>query len=132
MLEIYNETVLDLLSDDATPKGLDIRQNPAGGVHVPDLNVVSVACLDDVIKVMAHGYSNRAVGSHNVNEHSSRSHLVLSVDVRSPAVSPRTHAYLLGWCYCTENACHVCFSLVLSPVSTRPCCCARMSPVHRS
>ena len=56
-------------------------QNPAGGVHVPGLSVKDVRGLEDVITVMAKGYSNRAVGSHNVNEHSSRSHLVLSVDV---------------------------------------------------
>jgi kinesin family protein C2/C3 len=45
--------------------------------------VVSVSTVADVISAMAKGYSNRAVGSHNVNEHSSRSHLVLSIDVRS-------------------------------------------------
>ncbi len=61
--------------------GIAWVQNPAGGVHVPDLNVIPVSTVEDVVRTMAKGYKNRAVGSHNVNEHSSRSHLVLSVDV---------------------------------------------------
>ena len=63
------------------PCGIAWAQNPAGGVHVPDLNVIPVSTVEDVVWTMAKGYKNRAVGSHNVNEHSSRSHLVLSVDV---------------------------------------------------
>jgi kinesin family member C2/C3 len=82
MLEIYNETVQDLLDDEGSGKGgLEIRQAPGGGVFVQDLTQVSVSSLDEVVSVMVKGYKNRAVGSHNVNEHSSRSHLVLGVEV---------------------------------------------------
>lgn len=58
-------------------------QAPTGGVFVQDLTTVTVSNLEEVILVMTKGYKNRAVGSHNVNEHSSRSHLVLSVQVQS-------------------------------------------------
>ena len=51
-------------------------------MFVQDLTQVGVSGLDEVVMVMNKGSKNRAVGSHNVNEHSSRSHLVLSVQVR--------------------------------------------------
>ena len=75
-------------------------QAPTGGVFVQDLTTVTVSNLDEVILVMTKGYKNRAVGSHNVNEHSSRSHLVLSVQVRSCGCDCSTH---LLFCYYYHN-----------------------------
>ena len=44
---------------------------------------------------MEEGAKNRAVGAHNVNEHSSRSHLVVSVWVRGSGVGGNSLALLL-------------------------------------
>merc|ERR1712023_267310 len=41
----------------------------------------AVSSLEDVQVLLAKGAKHRSVGSNNVNEHSSRSHLVLSVKV---------------------------------------------------
>ena len=98
MLEIYNECVRDMLVSDVkadgggggaarkkawgankTAGGLQVRHSKEGGVEVEGLSQVGVgspAEVEDLIKV---GLRNRAVGAHNVNEHSSRSHLVLTV-----------------------------------------------------
>ena len=83
MMEIYNDQVFDLL--DSGGRGLEIRQSPEGGVYVPGLRQMPVACLDDVMKVFATGSANRATGATNINEHSSRSHSVLQVDVCTTA-----------------------------------------------
>jgi len=80
ILEIYNEEIRDLL--DTTPgKKLEVRQGPDGN-YVQDLALFPVASYDEVIEIWGKARSNRTTFSNNVNEHSSRSHLVLSVYVR--------------------------------------------------
>ncbi|KAI0562719.1 Kinesin [Gracilaria domingensis] len=87
MLEIYNETLRDLiLPDSATnPPKLDIRRNmnasSSNAVHIPNLTEVNVDTVEDVWEVMHYGAANRSKGRTNMNEHSSRSHLVLKVTV---------------------------------------------------
>uniref|UniRef100_A0A7S2BUC2 Kinesin-like protein n=1 Tax=Florenciella parvula TaxID=236787 RepID=A0A7S2BUC2_9STRA len=88
-LEIYNETVRDLLDD--TPRGrggpggaeekkLDVRQTADGNV-VPGLTEVPVTNIEEVMSLMARGTDNRAVGSHDMNEHSSRSHSIMTINL---------------------------------------------------
>ncbi|CAM9642440.1 unnamed protein product, partial [Chrysoparadoxa australica] len=81
MLEIYNETVRDLLVQDSkvAPK-LEIRQQN-NSIVVPGLTEVAVDGMDEVMAQLAAGKLNRAVGSHDMNEHSSRSHMIFSVKV---------------------------------------------------
>jgi kinesin family protein C2/C3 len=88
MLEVYNELILDLLSPSAgDSKGererLDVRQTPDGkGVVVSGLLEVAVESSEQVEALMAQGQSNRAVGAHDMNEHSSRSHSILTITVK--------------------------------------------------
>lgn len=88
MLEIYNENVYDLLVDPpkraSDRKKLEIRKRSNGGVFVQGLKRVEVASMETVEQVMTAGSKNRAAGSHDMNEHSSRSHLVLAIHVRLP------------------------------------------------
>uniref|UniRef100_A0A0D3C0F1 Kinesin-like protein n=1 Tax=Brassica oleracea var. oleracea TaxID=109376 RepID=A0A0D3C0F1_BRAOL len=77
MVEIYNEQVRDLLSDD-----------------VPDASMHCVRSTDDVLELMNIGLMNRAVGATALNEKSSRSHSVLSVHVRG--VDVKTDSELRG------------------------------------
>ncbi|CAN0330595.1 unnamed protein product, partial [Hapterophycus canaliculatus] len=86
MLEIYNEAVYDLLgkarqsSPGVTAKtSLDIRQNAAGGTSVPGLTEVVVSGMAEVSAQLERGGKNRAVGAHDMNEHSSRSHMIFNV-----------------------------------------------------
>ncbi|MED6167169.1 hypothetical protein PIB30_000420 [Stylosanthes scabra] len=62
MLEIYNETVRDLLSAD-------------------DANLVPVQSTADVLSLMDLGFKNRAVSATAMNDRSSRSHSCLTVHV---------------------------------------------------
>lgn len=87
MLEIYNENLRDLIREDdgsLAPK-LDIRRDPNSSsqtaVHVPNLSEVAVESVDHVWGVMERGSTNRSKGKTNMNEHSSRSHLIFKVAV---------------------------------------------------
>lgn len=48
---------------------------------MPGLRVEDVASLEDVAQVINRGKQNRSTFATNMNEHSSRSHLVLSLHV---------------------------------------------------
>jgi len=80
VLEVYNETVCDLLTRGAAGSDLAIRMRK-DEVFVENLTECDVECSDDVEELMQLASSNRSTASNNVNEHSSRSHLVLSVKV---------------------------------------------------
>jgi len=83
MLEIYNDDVFDLLSPSGNKKSVDIRRDSEGRVGVPDMTKEKVNSLEDVLNLLAKGNKNRAVAATSLNEHSSRSHMVLNVQVTS-------------------------------------------------
>lgn len=95
MLEIYNDEIYDLLTggnmaekkESAMKAGgktsLEIRRNEEGRIEVPNLHREKVTSIDDVMELLKRGNGNRATASTDMNEHSSRSHMVLAVDVYS-------------------------------------------------
>ncbi len=115
VLEIYNETLRDLLVGEGRPEGpvgaareappkLEIRNSgdPGGGagsgVHVPGLTVRAAESLGEVLSLLEAGDRNRAQACTNLNEHSSRSHALVSIHVAvrppaggSPARSAKLH-----------------------------------------
>ncbi|CAL1533617.1 unnamed protein product [Lymnaea stagnalis] len=93
VMEIYNETLRDLLNMDASNK-LEVRMRSEGGLYVPGLVTVPVSKLDEVNKLFETGRKNRATASTNMNEHSSRSHCLLCVTVRGQ--NPTTGSKSLG------------------------------------
>lgn len=80
VLEIYNETIRDLLRDPDQDVSLkhDIHEG-AQGVYVDDLTEVAVQDLETVRKLLRIGHDNRHVAETRMNADSSRSHLVLTV-----------------------------------------------------
>uniref|UniRef100_A0A0D9VNL2 Kinesin-like protein n=1 Tax=Leersia perrieri TaxID=77586 RepID=A0A0D9VNL2_9ORYZ len=82
VLEVYNEQIRDLLASSPSSKKLEIKQ--AGeGQHVPGIVEAKVESIKEVWGVLQAGSNARAVGSNNVNEHSSRSHCMLCIMVRA-------------------------------------------------
>ncbi|KAL1569701.1 Kinesin-like protein KIN-14R [Salvia divinorum] len=82
VLEVYNEQIRDLLAIE-TSKKLEIKQASEGSHHIPGIVEAKVENIQQVWNVLQAGSSARAVGSNNVNEHSSRSHCMLCIMVRS-------------------------------------------------
>mmetsp|Transcript_6469 Transcript_6469/g.19426 ORF Transcript_6469/g.19426 Transcript_6469/m.19426 type:complete len:288 (+) Transcript_6469:1465-2328(+) len=81
VLEIYNESIRDLLRDPSKGlKKLEVRRNERGN-YVPDLTTVEVHDDAEVLELMDMADSVRAAASTDMNEHSSRSHMLLSVHV---------------------------------------------------
>ncbi|CAL5417934.1 unnamed protein product [Camellia sinensis] len=81
VLEVYNEQIRDLLATSPTSKKLEIRQASEGVHRVPGIVEARVENIKEVWDVLQAGSNARAVGSNNVNEHSSRSHCMLCIMV---------------------------------------------------
>ena len=62
---------------------MEIRRNKEGRIEVPNLTKQKVSNIEDVFELLAKGNKNRAVASTSLNQTSSRSHMVLWVDVTS-------------------------------------------------
>lgn len=97
MVEIYNETLRNLLGENPTDK-LDIKMNPdgSGQLYVPGLTEFTVQSPEDINKVFELGHMNRATACTNLNEHSSRSHalLIITVSGFNSATGNRTQGKL--------------------------------------
>jgi kinesin family member C2/C3 len=96
MLEIYNETIRDLLDPSTLGKDkdkLDIRQTSEGINIVVGLIEEDVETSSRVNELMCIGQSNRAVGSHDMNEHSSRSHSILTLTVRGRNIHDNSSSF---------------------------------------
>ncbi|KAE8615855.1 hypothetical protein XENTR_v10008640 [Xenopus tropicalis] len=93
MLEIYNETLRDLLVQNGNTQ-LEIRSQ-GKMVTVPGLKEIEVQTEEDIRKTISLGEKNRTVASTKMNTESSRSHLMVilhinGVDSISGVVSTAT------------------------------------------
>ncbi|XP_071645157.1 kinesin-like protein KIF12 isoform X1 [Temnothorax longispinosus] len=83
-LEIYNEKVIDLLNPGSSRKPLAVRwSKKTRGFFVENLFTVECEELDDLLAVLEEGLRNRSIGTHNMNEYSSRSHSILTIAITS-------------------------------------------------
>lgn len=77
----------DLLGEDPLAL-LELRGTAAGnGFFVPNLVKIPVTSADQIHSVMSQGYTSRVTACHNINEHSSRSHALLIVEVAATNLS---------------------------------------------
>jgi kinesin family protein C2/C3 len=96
LIELYNEQIFDLLnpsaSDDAAENNnssalkLSIREGPRG-YYVHNSVNKQVHSAVEAIEIFELAYSNRRVASNEINSDSSRSHLLLLIDVTSTNAS---------------------------------------------
>ncbi|XP_072956118.1 kinesin-like protein KIN-14N isoform X1 [Typha angustifolia] len=87
MLEIYNETIRDLLatnrssSQDTGASKYSIKHDANGNTHVSDLTVVDVCSINEVSFLLQQAAQSRSVGKTQMNEQSSRSHFVFTLRI---------------------------------------------------
>ena len=79
LFEIHMEKINDLIQSDRT--NLNIREDPVKGVYIEDLTEHYVCSEEEVLEFMKAGSSNRATAKTNMNEHSSRSHLIFLMTI---------------------------------------------------
>eukprot|EP00290_Baffinella_frigidus_P020953 CAMPEP_0180189786 /NCGR_PEP_ID=MMETSP0987-20121128/531_1 /TAXON_ID=697907 /ORGANISM="non described non described, Strain CCMP2293" /LENGTH=534 /DNA_ID=CAMNT_0022144167 /DNA_START=15 /DNA_END=1615 /DNA_ORIENTATION=+ len=99
VLEVYNERSLDLLVDPRTAEArrvskhdLPVRVDVVRGVMVEGLTELGVEDEQSALDIIALAQSNRVVGVTHANDHSSRSHLIVTVYITTTVRSTgKTH-----------------------------------------
>lgn len=101
-LEIYCEKVRDLLvcsresasstRDDTTATSLRVRQHPKRGPYVEGLSHIRVRSTEGAIKQIMMGLKDRVTAETNMNEHSSRSHAIVQLNITRIAVTTEDSA----------------------------------------
>ncbi|GFP89974.1 kinesin-3 [Phtheirospermum japonicum] len=86
MLEIYNETIRDLLAPtrsafDNSTRQYAIKHDANGNTHVSDLTIMDVRSSKEVSYLLERAAHSRSVGKTQMNEQSSRSHFVFTLRI---------------------------------------------------
>ncbi|XP_068950760.1 centromere-associated protein E isoform X4 [Petaurus breviceps papuanus] len=82
-MEIYNETITDLLCDTRKMKPLEIREDFNRNVYVADLTEEVVSTPELALKWIKKGERNRHYGKTKMNQRSSRSHTIFRMILES-------------------------------------------------
>ncbi|KRZ80610.1 Kinesin-like protein KIF14, partial [Trichinella papuae] len=77
--EIYNEKIYDLLADGDKACSLKVREDPKTGAFVDGLRAIEVDKNADILHLIAVGNKRRMMAATRNNNHSSRSHVILSL-----------------------------------------------------
>ncbi|XP_023794995.1 kinesin-like protein KIF12 isoform X2 [Cyanistes caeruleus] len=85
-LEIYNEQIRDLLSP-GPPCALPLRWSKTRGFYVENQLNVEFESLEAIVSLLLQGSQRRRTSAHALNRHSSRSHALLTIHIRSRAAS---------------------------------------------
>lgn len=80
-LEIYNETIRDLLNPDTPAKKLVLREDSNRRISVSNLSSHKPPTVNDVMELILVGNRNRTSSPTEANAASSRSHAVLQINV---------------------------------------------------
>jgi kinesin family protein 18/19 len=81
-LEVYNETVRDLLATTDNGASLEIREDSANRISVPGLSEHHPSNEAEVMELLDRGASNRICSATGANEVSSRSHAVFQINIQ--------------------------------------------------
>lgn len=101
-LEVYNENIRDLLSNDygdsavnkEAPEFLDLREDPIKGPVVAGITEVEASTPEDVMALLQRGNARRSQHATAANENSSRSHAVLQIIVETRESAEGTAAQI--------------------------------------
>ncbi|KAF5745100.1 putative calmodulin binding protein [Tripterygium wilfordii] len=84
MVELYQDTLVDLLSPkNAKRFKLEIKKDSKGMVSVENASVVPISTYEELKSIIQKGSERRHTSGTQMNEESSRSHLVLSIVIES-------------------------------------------------
>jgi hypothetical protein len=84
-MEIYNELIFDLLADRNRFKAetLTVAEDVKLGFYVKGLAEHRVETMDEIMQFIEKGESNRHYAATAMNHHSSRSHTIFRINVKS-------------------------------------------------
>lgn len=82
-LEVYRESILDLMVPNSRRSALLCREHPKYGFFVDGLELVKAQDVEATLQVVAKALGGRHTGTHKMNQRSSRSHCMLTVHIDS-------------------------------------------------
>lgn len=88
IVEIYNERIRDLL--DPKKENLKIHEDKTRGVFIDDATESYVGSENEIAAATRAAHYNRTMAQTNMNEHSSRSHLVFMLTVEQKNITDRS------------------------------------------
>ncbi|KAK8673374.1 hypothetical protein V6N13_111715 [Hibiscus sabdariffa] len=84
MMELYQDTLVDLLlPKNAKRLKLDIKKDVKGMVAVENATVLPISTFEELKSIIQRGSERRHTSGTQMNEESSRSHLILSIVIES-------------------------------------------------
>jgi len=92
MVELYVDTLYDLLDTKNKDKKIEIRQNPSGGTFLQGVQETSVSSAEELLNVLNQGNKLRQVHKTDMNDRSSRSHTIFTVSIYI-SMSSQTKSY---------------------------------------
>eukprot|EP00929_Paragymnodinium_shiwhaense_P119403 TRINITY_DN912_c0_g2_i1.p1 TRINITY_DN912_c0_g2~~TRINITY_DN912_c0_g2_i1.p1 ORF type:complete len:781 (+),score=184.31 TRINITY_DN912_c0_g2_i1:187-2529(+) len=88
IVEIYNERIRDLL--DPKKDSLKVHEDKARGVFIGEVTESYVGCEQEIFDAMRVGRYSRSMAVTNMNEHSSRSHMIFMLTVEQKDLHDRS------------------------------------------
>uniref|UniRef100_A0A0D9WAV9 Kinesin-like calmodulin-binding protein n=2 Tax=Leersia perrieri TaxID=77586 RepID=A0A0D9WAV9_9ORYZ len=93
MVELYQDNLVDLLlPKNATRQKLEIKKDSKGVVTVENVTVVSISSFEELRDIILRGSERRHTAGTNMNDESSRSHLILSIIIESTNLQTQSYA----------------------------------------
>ncbi|XP_057448870.1 kinesin-like protein KIN-14I [Lotus japonicus] len=84
MLELYQDTLVDLLLPKSAKRlKLEIKKDSKGMVTVENVTTVSISTMEELNSIIQRGSERRHTSGTQMNEESSRSHLIMSIVIES-------------------------------------------------
>ncbi|KAK5974589.1 hypothetical protein GCK32_019098, partial [Trichostrongylus colubriformis] len=86
-IELYNEEIIDLLSNDRSSSlNVRIHEDARGEIYLHGATTKQVQDLHGTLEILKNGALNRTVAATNMNEQSSRSHAIFSLHIKQQRV----------------------------------------------
>ena len=86
-LELYNEEIIDLLSDDKTRNfNIKIHEDENGSIYTIGSTSIAVKSPENTLQCLQKGALSRQTGSTNMNAQSSRSHAIFTIFIKQQRV----------------------------------------------
>ncbi|KAJ3679611.1 hypothetical protein LUZ60_017622 [Juncus effusus] len=93
MVELYQDTLVDLLlPKNAKRLKLDIKKDSKGVVSIENVTVLDISSYDELTSIITRGSEQRHIAGTQMNNESSRSHLILSIIIESTDLQTQSHA----------------------------------------
>ncbi|CAM9690843.1 unnamed protein product [Chrysoparadoxa australica] len=94
-VEIYKERVSDLLG--GSKDSLKVREHPSMGPYVEGAQCVDIHTVEEINELIKGGQSTRITAETNMNEASSRSHAILTIEITCVTSDPEFDNITTEW-----------------------------------